>query len=102
LLTRSGNAEIQLDLFRDYATNVALYPQFQEYFRTHHPPLLAVGSERPVLPAGRSRGVSADVPNAAVRLLDAGHYALETHAHEIAAMIHEFLGRVVSRRSNRD
>jgi hypothetical protein len=54
LLARPGNDEIQLDLFLDYASNVALYPAFQEYFRTHRPPLLAVwGKNDPFfLPAG--------------------------------------------------
>jgi pimeloyl-ACP methyl ester carboxylesterase len=95
-LSRPGNAEVQLDLFDDYSRNVALYPRFQDYFRTRRPPLLAVwGRNDPFfLPAG-AEAYRRDNPNAEVRLLDTGHFALETHAREIAAAIREFLGRVV-------
>jgi pimeloyl-ACP methyl ester carboxylesterase len=95
LLSRPGNAEVQLDLFRDYATNVALYPQFQSYFRAHRLPLLAVwGRNDPFfLPAG-AEAYRRDNPNAVVRLLDTGHFALETHANEIAAAIRDLLGGV--------
>jgi len=98
LLSRPGNAEVQLDLFRDYATNLALYPQFQAYLRTRRPPLLAVwGRNDPFfLPAG-AEAYRRDNPNAVVRLFDTGHFALETHARDIAAAIHDFLGRVVSK-----
>lgn len=92
LLARSGNDEAQLDLFLDYASNVALYPAFQAYLREHHPPLLAVwGRNDPFfLPVG-AESFERDVPNAVVRLLDTGHFALETHANEIAGAIREFL-----------
>ena len=98
LLSRPGNAEVQLDLFRDYATNVALYPRFQAYLRESRPPLLAVwGRNDPFfLPAG-AEAYRRDNPDAVVRLLDTGHFALETHAREIAAVIHDFLGRAVPR-----
>ncbi|MGH6813752.1 MAG: alpha/beta fold hydrolase [Methylocella sp.] len=94
LLARPGNHEIQLDLFLDYASNVALYPKFQEYFRTKHPPLLAVwGKNDPTfLPPG-AETFKRDNPDAEVRFFDTGHFALETHAHEIAAAIRKFLGR---------
>ncbi|MDR3416091.1 MAG: alpha/beta hydrolase [Nevskia sp.] len=94
LLARPGNDEIQLDLFLDYASNVALYPKFQEYFRTHQPPLLAAwGQHDPFfLPPG-AEAFKCDNRNAEVRLFDTGHFALETHAHEIAAAIREFLDR---------
>ncbi len=94
LLARPGNDEIQLDLFLDYASNVALYPKFQEYFRTHRPPLLAVwGSHDPFfLPPG-AEAYKRDVPNAEIHFLDTGHFAIETHTQEIAAAIREFLGR---------
>ena len=94
LLARPGNDEIQLDLFLDYASNVALYPKFQEYFRTMQPPLLAVwGKNDPfVLPAG-AKAFKRDDKNAEVRFYDTGHFALETHVHEIAAAIRSFLGR---------
>jgi pimeloyl-ACP methyl ester carboxylesterase len=91
-LARPGADEVQLDLFRDYASNVALYPAFQDYFRTHRPPLLAVwGKHDPFfLPAG-AEAYRRDIPGAVVRLLDAGHFALETHAGPIAEAIREFL-----------
>jgi pimeloyl-ACP methyl ester carboxylesterase len=91
-LARPGNDEIQLDLFLDYASNVALYPQFQAYFRTQQPPLLAAwGRNDPFfLPAG-AEAFKRDDRNAEVRFYDTGHFALETHAAEIAADIGEFL-----------
>lgn len=98
LLARAGNAEIQLDLFLDYASNVALYPRFQAYLRAHRPPLLAVwGRNDPFfLPAG-AEAFRRDVPDAEVRFLETGHFALETHAEEIGALIVEFLTRVNGR-----
>jgi pimeloyl-ACP methyl ester carboxylesterase len=94
LLARPGNDEIQLDLFLDYATNVALYPAFQEYFRTKRPPLLAVwGKNDPFfLPAG-AEAFRRDNPAAEVHFYDTGHFALETNAQDIANAIREFLGR---------
>jgi pimeloyl-ACP methyl ester carboxylesterase len=91
-LARPGADEIQLDLFLDYASNVELYPVFQEYFRTSRPPLLAIwGRNDPFfLPAG-AEAFKRDIPDADVRLLDTGHFALETHADEIAAAIRAFL-----------
>ena len=95
LLARPGNDEIQLDLFLDYASNVALYPDFQAYLRTHRPPLLAVwGKNDPFfLPPG-AEAFRRDVPDAEIRFYDTGHFALETHGGEIAAVIGEFLGRL--------
>jgi pimeloyl-ACP methyl ester carboxylesterase len=92
LLARPGNDEIQLDLFLDYASNVALYPKFQEYLRTNQPPLLATwGKNDPFfLPAG-AEAFKRDVPKAQVQFFDTGHFALETHATEIAAAIKGFL-----------
>jgi pimeloyl-ACP methyl ester carboxylesterase len=94
LLARPGNDEIQLDLFLDYASNVALYPKFQEYFRTRRPPLLAVwGTKDPFfLPPG-AEAFRRDNPDAEVRFFDTGHFALETHAEEIGEAIGEFLER---------
>jgi pimeloyl-ACP methyl ester carboxylesterase len=96
LLARPGNDEIQLDLFLDYASNVALYPKFQEYFRTKKPPLLAVwGKNDPFfLPPG-AEAYKRDIPNAEVHFLDTGHFALETSHQEIAEKILDFLGRKV-------
>jgi pimeloyl-ACP methyl ester carboxylesterase len=94
-LTRPGAVEIQLDLFLDYASNVALYPVFQDYFRTSRPPLLAVwGSNDPFfLPAG-AEAFKRDIPDADIRFVPTGHFALETHVAEIAAAIREFLSHV--------
>jgi pimeloyl-ACP methyl ester carboxylesterase len=91
-LARRGADEVQLDLFKDYATNVALYPKFQEYFRKFQPPVLAVwGRNDPFfLPAG-AEAYKRDLPNARVRFLDTGHFALETHCDEIAGAIVSFL-----------
>jgi pimeloyl-ACP methyl ester carboxylesterase len=96
LLARPGNAEVQLDLFLDYATNVAKYPDFQAYFRTRRPPLLAVwGRNDPFfLPAG-VYAYKRDNPDAEVHLLDAGHFALETHVNEIASLMRDFLARIL-------
>ena len=97
LLARPGNDEIQLDLFLDYASNVALYPKFQEYFRTKRPPLLAVwGNGDPFfLPPG-AEAFKRDNPSAEVHFYNTGHFALETHAQEIATAIRDFLGRKLS------
>jgi pimeloyl-ACP methyl ester carboxylesterase len=91
LLERPGNKEIQLDLFLDYASNVELYPSFQEYFRKSTPPLLAIwGKNDPFfIPAG-AHAFRRDNPNAQVRFLDTGHFAIETHVEEIAASMKEF------------
>jgi pimeloyl-ACP methyl ester carboxylesterase len=93
-LTRPGATDLQLDLFGDYKSNVALYPAFQTYFRTSRPPLLAVwGKNDPFfLPPG-AEAFKRDIPNAVVRFLDTGHFALETHAAEIASAIRDFLPR---------
>ena len=92
LMERPGNKEIQLDLFLDYASNVKLYPKFQEYFRTSKPPLLAIwGKNDPFfIPAG-AEAYRKDLPNARVEFLNTGHFATETHSVEIAAAIKEFL-----------
>lgn len=91
-LARPGADEIQLDLFGDYKSNVALYPDFQEYFRAYKPPFLAVwGKNDPFfLPPG-AEAFKRDMPEAIVRFFDTGHFALETHAEEVAGAIREFL-----------
>jgi len=92
LLERPGNKDIQLDLFLDYASNVKLYPTFQEYFRKSGPPLLAIwGKNDPFfIPAG-AEAFRKDLPNAKVQLLDTGHFAIETHGVEIATAMKAFL-----------
>jgi pimeloyl-ACP methyl ester carboxylesterase len=95
-LSRPGADDVQLDLFLDYASNVALYPTFQAYFRKHQPPLLAVwGRNDPFfLPAG-AEAFKRDIADADVRFFDTGHFALETHADEIATAIRGFLAKTL-------
>lgn len=97
LMKRPGNSDIQLDLFLDYASNLQLYPAFQEYFRTYKPPILAIwGKHDPFfIPAG-AEAYKKDNPDTTVTLLDAGHFALETHVEEVAAAIHQLMDRVAS------
>ena len=92
LLERPGNKDIQLDLFLDYASNVKLYPKFQEYFRKSKPPLLAIwGKNDPFfIPAG-AEAFRKDLPNARVQFLDTGHFAIETHVVEISMAMKDFL-----------
>lgn len=93
-LARPGNAEAQLDLFFDYRTNVALYDRFHEMFRTRKPPtLVAWGRHDPFFTVEGAQAYRRDLPDAEIHLLDTGHFALETHAGEIAALIRDFLGR---------
>ncbi len=87
------DAEIQLDLFKSYASNVQAYPEWQEYLREHQPPVLAIwGKNDPFfLPSG-AQAFKKDVPDATVELIETGHWALETHLTEIAVQIRAFLG----------
>ncbi|WP_129645345.1 alpha/beta fold hydrolase [Peristeroidobacter agariperforans] len=94
LLDRPGNAEIQLDLFYDYRTNVALYPKFHEFFRTRQPPTLIVwGRNDKIFPAEGAQAYLRDLPKAELHLLDSGHFALEDKGTEIAALMLKFLDR---------
>ena len=99
-MERKGADEIQLDLILDYASNLALYPTFQAYFRTHRPPLLAIwGRNDPhFVPAG-ALAYRRDLPDADVVLLDTGHFALETHAGAIAEATGRFLGQHLDTRT---
>lgn len=97
LTSRPGNVEIQLDLFLDYADNVARYPEFQAYFREHRPPLLAVwGKNDPFFLNAGAEAFKRDLPRAEVHFFDTGHFALETHVAEIGPVILEFLDRNVA------
>jgi pimeloyl-ACP methyl ester carboxylesterase len=99
LLERPGNKEIQLDLFLDYASNVKLYPNFQEYFRKSKPPLLAIwGKNDPFFIPPGAEAYRKDLPNAKVQFLDTGHFATETHVVEIAAAMRDFLETTVAGR----
>src|SRR6266576_2093986 len=92
LLERPGNKEIQLDLFLDYASNVKLYPKFQEYFRKSKPPLLAIwGKNDPFFVPAGAEAFRKDLPSAKVQFLETGHFALETHVVEIASAMKGFL-----------
>ena len=92
LMERPGNKEIQLDLFLDYASNVKLYPKFQQYLRRSKPPLLAIwGKNDPFFVPAGAEAFRKDLPTAQVQFLDTGHFATETHVSEIAAAMREFL-----------
>lgn len=98
ILDRAGNEEIQLDLFGDYRNNVKLYPAFHESFRKHQFPTLVVwGKNDPIFTVQGAEAFQADLPNAEIHLLDAGHFALETNAAEIAGYIRAFLPRALER-----
>ncbi|MDX2148354.1 MAG: alpha/beta hydrolase [Planctomycetota bacterium] len=91
-LDRPGNKEIQLQLFLSYATNVPLYPKWQEYFRTHQPPMLIVwGKNDHIFPAEGAEPYKRDLKNLDFNLLDTGHFALEEEGNTIAAKIRAFL-----------
>lgn len=96
MLDRPDNAEIQLDLFYDYRTNLPLYQKWQKTLRTHKPPVLAVwGKNDAIFVHPGATAFKRDVPNAEIHLLDTGHFALETHAEEIGNLIQDFLKRSV-------
>ena len=95
LLSRPGNIELQLDLFGDYAGNVALYPDFQEWFREHRPPtLIAWGRNDPFFTEAGARAFLRDLPTADLHLLDGSHFLLETHGTEVFALIRDFADRL--------
>lgn len=104
LLERPGNKEIQLDLLLNYASNVALYPRFQEYFRTSQPPLLAIwGKNDPFFIPDGAEAFRKDLPNVKVQFLDTGHFATETHVAEIAEAMRTFLAtNAVPRRADKE
>lgn len=96
LLDRPGNSDIQLDIFYDYRTNLPLYPKWQEAFRKYKPPLLAVwGKNDEIFVAPGAEAYRRDLPDAEIHLLDTGHFAIETHGNEIAALIIDFLHRKI-------
>jgi pimeloyl-ACP methyl ester carboxylesterase len=95
-LERPGNKDIQLALFRDYRFNLERYPTFHEYFRAHRPPTLAVwGARDEIFGPDGARAFARDLPDAEIHLLDAGHFALESHGQEIADLVRSFLRRVL-------
>ncbi|MFD4597110.1 alpha/beta fold hydrolase [Streptomyces sp. NPDC058464] len=97
LLDRPGNDEIQLRLFRDYPTNVDLYPRVHQYFRDSQVPLLAVwGAGDEIFGPAGAEAFRQDLPDAKIHLLDAGHFALESHLGTITGHIRDFLGRTLA------
>jgi pimeloyl-ACP methyl ester carboxylesterase len=97
LLDRPGNDEIQLRLFRDYPTNVDLYPQVHQYFRDSQVPLLAVwGANDEIFGPAGAEAFGQDLPNAEIHLFESGHFALESHLETISGQIRDFLGRVLA------
>jgi pimeloyl-ACP methyl ester carboxylesterase len=96
LMDRPGNSDIQLDIFYDYRNNLPLYPKWQEAFRKYKTPLLAVwGKKDEIFVSPGAEAFRRDLPNAEIHLLDAGHFAIETHGKEIAELITDFLHRKV-------
>ena len=93
LLSRPGNDLVQLKLFRDYATNAPMYPRVHEYFRASQVPLLAVWGRGDEIfgPAG-AEAFADDLPDAAIHLLDGGHFLLESAHDEVATLMRQFLG----------
>jgi pimeloyl-ACP methyl ester carboxylesterase len=99
LLDRKGNDEIQLDLFLSYGSNPPLYAAWQEYFRTHQPPvLIAWGKNDQIFPAAGAAPYQRDLKTLEYHLLDAGHFALETNGDEIAELMRTFLGKHVAKK----
>jgi pimeloyl-ACP methyl ester carboxylesterase len=96
ILDRPGNAEIQLDLFYDYRTNLGQYPLWQAYFREHQPPTLVVwGRNDPYFTVAGAEAFRRDLPQAELHLLEAGHFAIEERAPEIGGLIEDFLARAL-------
>jgi len=97
LLDRPGNAEIQMDLFYDYRTNLPLYPEVQAYFRKHQPPTLIVwGKNDKIFPADGAYPYKRDLPKVEFHLIDTGHFALEDKADEMVPLIRNFLNRKIA------
>ncbi len=93
-MDRPGNADIQLDMLYDYRTNVPLYPQFQEFFRKYQPPMLITwGKNDFIFPPEGATPYQRDLPKVETHILDAGHFALETHGEEIATRILGFFAK---------
>lgn len=96
LMDRPGNSDVQLDILYDYKTNLPLYPKWQEAFRKHKPPLLAMwGKNDEIFIAPGAEAYKRDLPDAEIHMLNTGHFALETHGQEITALIIDFLDRKI-------
>jgi pimeloyl-ACP methyl ester carboxylesterase len=98
LLNRPGNDQVQLALFRDYATNSPLYPRLHDYLCRSQVPLLAAwGRNDPIFGPDGARAFADDVDDAEIHLLDGGHFLLESDGDEVAALVHDFLDRTQHR-----
>jgi pimeloyl-ACP methyl ester carboxylesterase len=98
LLDRPGNAEVQLDVFYDYRTNVPLYPSWHRYFSERKPPMLITwGANDEIFVAAGAAPYKQHLPEAEIHMLDTGHFALEDHGPHIAALMRDFLGRAIPR-----
>ncbi len=94
-VSRPGNDDIQLALYQDYPSNVALYPAVQDYFRTHRPPTLVIwGEGDEIFAPDGARAFLRDLPDAELHLRPGGHFLLESDLERTSAVIIEFLGRV--------
>jgi pimeloyl-ACP methyl ester carboxylesterase len=101
-LDRPGNDAIQLDLFYNYTSNVALYEEWHQYFRAKRPRMLIVwGQNDPFFTVDGAKAYLADLPNAELHLLNAGHFALEEQGELIEERIREFLGRATGKAVSR-
>ena len=99
-LDRPESAEVQLDLFHDYKSNIEMYPIFQSYFRTHQPPFLAIwGNRDPFFHPAGAEAFKRDNPKVEVKLLDAGHFILESHVEEVGSEVRRFLARTIDQNS---
>ena len=97
LMQRPGNIDVQLDLFRDYRTNVDLYPRFQKFFREKQPPTLVIwGKNDPFFTVAGARAFQRDLPNAQIELVDGSHFLLETHGPQATSRIRTFLAGKLS------
>jgi pimeloyl-ACP methyl ester carboxylesterase len=97
-LARPGEADIQSDLFYDFRNNLAAFPAWQNWLRERRPPTLIVwGRYDPVFDVAEVTALRKDVPNAEVHLLDAGHFALDESASDVARLMRGFLGRLSHR-----
>jgi pimeloyl-ACP methyl ester carboxylesterase len=97
-LDRPGNQDIQLAMFYSYGSNPPRYPAWQEYFRTHRPPMLiAWGKNDKIFPAAGATPYLRDLPQAELHLLDTGHFALEEDGDTIAGLMRDFLDRHLGR-----
>ncbi|MDF2995221.1 MAG: alpha/beta hydrolase fold protein [Xanthobacteraceae bacterium] len=91
-LNQPGQADIQTELFYDYRNNVAAYPKWQEWMRTYHPRLLVLwGKYDPSFDVSEAEAYRRDVPDAEVHILEAGHFALDTAADQVADHVRGFL-----------